>query len=101
VVIVIVLSEVASNTATAITLVPVMGAMAPGFGMEPVVMVTMTALAASVGYMMPVATPPNAIVFSSGLIPVRRMMRAGLVFNVIGAMLVVMASLWLVPRVLG
>ncbi|MFG0256929.1 MAG: SLC13 family permease [Phycisphaerales bacterium JB043] len=99
--IVILLSEVASNTAAAITLVPVMGAMATSFGIEPVVMVTMTALAASVGYMMPVATPPNAIVFSSGLIPIRRMMRAGIVFNIVGGILVVMASLWLVPRVLG
>ncbi|MES2918072.1 MAG: DASS family sodium-coupled anion symporter [Pseudomonadota bacterium] len=75
------LSELASNTAVAALLVPVLAGMAGGLGLDPVTLAVMIATAASCGFMLPVATPPNALVFGTGLVPARLMMRAGLALN--------------------
>jgi len=85
---VIFLTEITSNTATAATFLPILGAVALGLGIEPLALVVPAALAASCAFMMPVATPPNAIVFGSGLIRMRDMMRAGLWLNLIGIALI-------------
>lgn len=71
------LTEITSNTATAATFLPLMGALAVSMGVSPVLLAIPTALAASCAFMMPVATPPNAIVFASGHIKISQMIRNG------------------------
>jgi sodium-dependent dicarboxylate transporter 2/3/5 len=76
------LTELTSNTATAATFLPVVGALALSLGQNPLLFLIPTALAANCSYMLPVGTPPNAIVYGSGLVPLPQMARAGLVLNV-------------------
>ena len=76
------LTELTSNTATAATLIPVFSATARGLAMSPERLAVSTSLAASCAFMLPVATPPNAIVFGSGQLSVQQMMRAGVWLNV-------------------
>lgn len=80
----ILLSEIASNTASASILVPVVIGVAEVAGVSPVAPVLGVALGASLGFMMPVSTPPNAIVYGSGLVPPRDMMKAGLIIDLVG-----------------
>ena len=80
---VIFLTELSSNTAVANTFIPVLAAAAIGLGIDPMPVLFAAALAASCAFMLPVATPPNAIVFASGMVSIRQMMRAGLGLNVI------------------
>jgi sodium-dependent dicarboxylate transporter 2/3/5 len=75
------LTELTSNTATTATLIPVLAALAPGLGLEPLTLIVPAALAASCAFMLPVATPPNAIVFGSGLVRMPEMSRAGFWLN--------------------
>lgn len=78
---VIFLTELSSNTAVAALFVPIFASVATEMGVEPSKLILPLALAASCAFMMPVATPPNAIVFGTGLVTQRDMMRAGLVLN--------------------
>jgi sodium-dependent dicarboxylate transporter 2/3/5 len=80
----IVLSELASNTAAATTLLPLAGGLAEGAGVNPLPAILGVALGASLGFMFPVSTAPNAIVYSSGLVPSKEMMKSGIVIDVIG-----------------
>ena len=79
---VVFLTEFASNTASAALLIPVFASVAEAFGISPVVLSVLIAIAASCAFMLPVATPPNAIVFATGHIKQKEMMRAGLVLNI-------------------
>ena len=85
----IMLTEVTSNTATTATFLPILGATAAAIHVDPLLLIVPATLAASCAFMMPVATPPNAIVFGSGEITIPQMVRAGLWLNVIGLVLVV------------
>ncbi|NNL65593.1 MAG: DASS family sodium-coupled anion symporter [Myxococcales bacterium] len=78
------LTELTSNTASAAALIPILAALAPGLGLPPIALAVPAALAASFAFMLPVATPPNAVVFGSGRIPLRDMIRAGFWLNLIG-----------------
>ncbi len=78
---VVFLTEFASNTASAALLVPVFATIAEALGMSPVILSALIAVAASCAFMLPVATPPNAIVFGTGHIKQKEMMRIGLVLN--------------------
>lgn len=78
------LGELASNTATAALFMPIAGAAAVTLGIDPVIFMLPVALAASIGFMLPVATPPNAIVFAHAEVTRARMLRAGAVLNLIG-----------------
>jgi solute carrier family 13 (sodium-dependent dicarboxylate transporter), member 2/3/5 len=80
---VIFLTELSSNTATAALFVPIFHSVALELGVAPGLIVVPLALAASCAFMMPVATPPNALVFGSGRITQREMMAAGLVLNLV------------------
>ena len=82
------LTELTSNTATTATFLPVVASVAVGMGENAMVFVLPTVIAASCAFMLPVGTPPNAIVFASGLVPLPRMARVGLVLNVIFAALI-------------
>ncbi len=98
---VIFLTELTSNLATTATFLPVMAAVAVETGQDPLLFVVPVTLAASCAFMLPVATPPNAIVFSSGSVSIPRMMRAGVVLNLIGVAVLTVVSLYLVPLVFG
>jgi sodium-dependent dicarboxylate transporter 2/3/5 len=101
VVLVIFLTELTSNTATANTLVPILGALAVTLGVAPTTLVLPAALAATCAFMLPVATPPNAIVYASGHIRMGQMVRAGFVLNLIGVVLITLMMYFLLPVVLG
>ncbi|OLQ93240.1 Anion transporter [Vibrio panuliri] len=93
---VVFLTEFASNTASAALLIPVFATVAEAFGMSPVILSVLIAVAASCAFMLPVATPPNAIVFGSGHVKQSEMMRVGLILNVacIVALTFIAMTLW-------
>jgi len=95
------LSELTSNTATATIFMPIMAATAQALHLHPFLLMVPAALAASSGFMLPVATPPNAIVFASGYITVSQMARAGFWLNLIGVILVAAAVYLIVVPVFG
>ena len=82
--VVVLLSEIASNTATAVLLMPILAATAQAVGAEPALFMFPAVLAASVGFMLPVATAPNAIAYGSGFVNGRDMLREGFVLDLIG-----------------
>jgi sodium-dependent dicarboxylate transporter 2/3/5 len=85
----VVMSETASNTASANMIVPVAIAVAQSSGIDPLEPALGATLGASMGFMMPISTPPNAIVYSSGHIPITEMMRHGIVLDVAGFVVIV------------
>lgn len=98
---VLVLTELTSNTATTAALVPVVAGAAVALGLAPTTLAVPAALAASCAFALPVATPPNAIVFGSGYVTIPQMLRAGIVLNLLGTGLIVLvASVW-APVALG
>jgi len=99
--VIIFLTELTSNTATVATFLPIAGAVAIELGLDPIVLAVPVTLAASCAFMLPVATPPNAIVFGSGLLTIPKMMRAGLAINVVGIAIVTFAAMVLAPRFLS
>lgn len=90
----ILLTECASNTATASVFLPLLLALFPGElqSLEQIAPVVAVCLATSFSFMLPVATPPNAIVFGTGHVPLRAMIRAGIALNVLGLLLIVVFS---------
>ena len=88
-------TELTSNIATTATLVPILAASAQIFGMEILTVVVATAFSASCAFMLPVATPPNAIVYGSGKLPAREMARAGFGLNLIGILLITLTMHYL------
>ena len=84
-------SEVASNSATSAAIIPVMGALAVSLGYDPRIFVIPATLAATMAFMLPVGTPPNAIVFSSGKIKQSEMIRVGFWLNLASAILITIA----------
>ena len=101
VVAVILLTELTSNTATAATFLPVLGGVALGLGRDPLLLAIPAALAASGAFMLPVATPPNAIVYGSRAVGIEDMVRAGIWLNAVFALLVTAAAYLLLPAVFG
>jgi sodium-dependent dicarboxylate transporter 2/3/5 len=101
VLLVIFLTEVTSNTATASLLLPVMGALASAIDVSPFGLMVATVVAASFAFMLPVATPPNAIVFSSRCVSMMQMARAGLLLNLAGAVVITGFVYWLLPLLWG
>lgn len=79
----IIMTEFMSNTASAALILPLLYTLAQASGINPMVLVLPATIAASFGFMMPVGTPPNAIVYSSGFVPQKDMMKAGLGLNII------------------
>lgn len=92
--VVVFLSELTSNTATAAAFIPLAAALATGIGAEPVMLVVTTAVAASLGFMMPVGTPPNALVFGTGRVRIAEMARAGFLLNLVMIAVVVAICYW-------
>jgi sodium-dependent dicarboxylate transporter 2/3/5 len=98
---VVMLTELASSTATVAALLPIVSTIATASGMDLVTVSAAVAMAASCAFMLPVATPPNALVFATGHVTVAAMMRAGLVMNLLSIMLVSLAALLLAPLLPG
>ena len=96
---IIFLTELTSNVATTSTFLPVVGAVAVALGVAPVALTIPVVLAASCAFMLPVATPPNAIVFGSGKISIPDMMKAGFALNIIGIILLTMFAYYLAPQI--
>ncbi|MGB5179129.1 MAG: DASS family sodium-coupled anion symporter [Gammaproteobacteria bacterium] len=101
VLLVVFLTEVTSNTATASLLLPVMGALATAIDMNPLGLMVAAVVAASFAFMLPVATPPNAIVFSSRYISIAQMAAAGFRLNLIGVVVITGFVYLLLPYVWG
>jgi sodium-dependent dicarboxylate transporter 2/3/5 len=94
------LTEMTSNTATSTMAMPIMVGAAAGLGLHPVALMATAAFAASMAFMLPVATPPNAIVFASEHVTIPRMMRAGLWLNILAIVIITIAVTWLAPLTL-
>ena len=100
VVISIFLSELMSNVAQVIVLAPVLAALADALHLDPLLLGLPMTLAASAAAMMPMGTPPNAIVFSSGLVRLKDMLKAGFVMNIISIIVITLFSWFLLPLVM-
>ena len=98
---VMVVSHVTSNTATAAAFIPLIAALAVSLGQDPFLLLVPTVLAASTVFMLPVATPPNAIVFGSGMITAAEMARAGALLNLAALALIPAAAYVLVAAAFG
>ncbi len=94
------LTNIASNTAVATLLIPIAISLGEVLGSSPLSLMATVAVSASAAFVLPVATPPNAIVFSSGRVTVGQMARTGLLLSVIATLLVVAVSLYWLPLVL-
>jgi len=91
----ILMSEATSNTATANMIIPVVIAIAQTAHVNPIPPALGACIGASYGFMLPVSTPPNALVYGSGLVPLPRMIRAGVLFDLLG-----FAIIWAGLRIL-
>lgn len=99
VVLVILVSEMASNLATATTMLPILMSAAPSLGIDPLMLLSAAVMASSCGFMMPVATPPNTMVFALKRFPVKDMLLAGLGVNLISVVAIVVLVMWILPLV--
>ncbi|HSN46921.1 MAG TPA: DASS family sodium-coupled anion symporter [Casimicrobiaceae bacterium] len=96
------MSELTSNTAQVATMLPILAALAPVLGVPPALLLLPTTIAASCAFMMPVGTPPNAIVFGTGLVRMPQMMKAGLWLNLSGILLITGITWFIIaPLLLG
>jgi sodium-dependent dicarboxylate transporter 2/3/5 len=93
----IVVSETTSNTASAAVVVPIIIPIAAAAGINPFVPALAATFAASFGFMLPVSTPQNAVVYGSGTVPITKMIRSGISFDVIGAILILVFLPLLIP----
>lgn len=93
------LTEITSNTATASMALPLVAALGASLSVSPLLLMIGTALAASCAYMLPVSTPPNAIVFASGRIGIRQMVSTGFALNLISIVLIFIFVNWWWPIV--
>jgi len=95
------LTEITSNTATATMIIPIMAALGTAVGIHPYALMFAATMSASLAFMLPVATPPNAVVFASGYIKITEMARAGFWVNLISVVLIVLACYYFLPIVWG
>lgn len=98
---IILLTELTSNSATAAAFLPIMVALAVAVGQNPILLAVAATIAASCAFMLPVATPPNAVVYGSGALTIPQMARAGLILNVLFIALVTALTYTLVIFVFG
>ena len=100
-IIVSLLTEVTSNTAMASVMIPIMAVTSLSMGINPLYLMIAATFAASMAFMLPVATPPNAVAYGSGYITMHNMMRTGWVLNVIGIVIVTVAMFTIITWALG
>ena len=96
------LTEFTSNTASTNLIGPIAITTALSLGFSPIPVAVGIALSSSLGFMMPVSTPPNAIVYASGMVPITKMIRSGIIIDIIGVLLITIPIvLLLVKAVMG
>jgi sodium-dependent dicarboxylate transporter 2/3/5 len=95
------LSEMVSNIAQVIVLAPVVGGIADALHVNPLLLGIPMTFAASCASMMPMGTPPNAIVFASGNVKIHQMMRVGIIMNVISVILITLYCYFLLPTLMN
>jgi sodium-dependent dicarboxylate transporter 2/3/5 len=95
------MSELTSNTAQVATMLPIVAALAPALGVPPAMLLVPVTMAASLAFMMPVGTPPNAIVFGTGLLTIPDMIRAGVLLNLAGIIVNTALAFLLIGPMLG
>jgi len=93
----IVISEFTSNTASANTVIPIMISLSLAAGVNPLPPAIGACLGASYGFMLPVSTPPNAIVYGSGMVPITKMIRAGIIFDIVGFFIILFGMFIFLP----
>lgn len=99
--IVLILSELASNLAVATMVMPIAAALGRTVGQPPMILMLVAGFAASTGFMLPIATPPNTIVFGSGMVSAKQMARAGILLDIVSVIVIVIVVSLLGPLVLG
>ena len=97
----LVLTELTSNTATAAAFLPIFGSVAVGIALDPLLMTITVTLAVCSAYMLPVATPSNAVAFGSGEVTIKQMVRAGVWLNIVSLVLIMVMLYTFVPMVFG
>src|SRR5699024_3347669 len=98
-VIILMMTELMSNTATSNMIIPITIGLAAGIGLEPYGLMATVALAASCAFMLPISTPPNAAVFSSDLLNIETMAKAGIWMNIVSVIVIVLAVYFFQPLV--
>ncbi len=93
----IITSELTSNTASANMIIPIMISLSIAAGVNPLVPALGACLGASYGFMLPVSTPPNAIIYGSGMVPITRMIRTGIIFDFLGFLIILFGVFLLLP----
>ncbi|MFL2754963.1 MAG: SLC13 family permease [Gammaproteobacteria bacterium] len=100
IVMVVLLTELTSNLTTTITFLPVVASVGLNMGIDPLLLILPLTISASCAFMLPVATPPNSIVYASNLIPIQKMVRAGIFINVSSILYVFIISYFLIPNLI-
>jgi sodium-dependent dicarboxylate transporter 2/3/5 len=95
------LTEFTSNVATVATILPVVGATALELNVDPRLVMVPATISASCAFMLPIATPPNAIIFGSGRVRMGEMARYGLLLNLLGAVIVTLGTFWVIAPLMG
>ena len=90
-----------SNTATATMILPILATLSVAVGVHPLLLMAPAAMAANCAYMLPVGTPPNAIIFGSGKISIKQMASVGFWVNLISAIIIILVVYYVMPIVLG
>jgi sodium-dependent dicarboxylate transporter 2/3/5 len=100
-IVVTLLSEIASNVATATAMMPIAAALSTSIGVHPYLLMIPAVLAASSGFMLPVATAPNTIVYATGYVRVRSMTRAGMLLDLAAAIVITLLVFTIIPKAIG
>ena len=95
------LTEITSNTATGTMILPVVAALALAINIHPFALMVPCAMAANCAFMLPVGTPPNAIIFATGKLRIAEMMRVGFMLNIIAAIIIVFTTYFSLPLMWG
>jgi sodium-dependent dicarboxylate transporter 2/3/5 len=95
------LGELISNTANAAIMVPLMAVLGAGIGINPLMLMLLSSLVAALGFMLPVATPPNAIAYGTGYVNVKEMIRSGFALSIMGLALILISMLTIIPWAMG
>ena len=98
--VIILLTELTSNTATAAAFFPIMGSIAVGLGIDPLLMTIVVTFAVSCAFMLPVATAPNAVIYATGKVPISQMIQQGFRINLMGIVIISAVGYWIAPLVL-
>lgn len=97
---VILLTELTSNLTTTVTFLPVVASVGLNLGIDPMLLILPLTLSASCAFMLPVATPPNSIVYASGLIPIQKMVKAGIIINLLSIIFLFVLAYFFIPTLI-